>query len=179
MLLHFVGTLISGRLWAHYFLQLLAPLCLLTGLLVASVLRAEQNWDPVKRNIALALLALAPLIPIVYSGMSSSVRLMYHHFARGETLPSDGPTQIASYLKERVQSNEAIYVVDYQPILYYLLPSRLPTRYVFPSHLIDIEDEDVRRIQPLLQLDRIMAQRPRYVVRTTNSSNTINNSPLC
>ena len=77
-----------------------------------------------------------------------------------------------------MQSNEAIYVVDYQPILYYLLPSRLPTRYVFPSHLIDIEDEDVRRIQPLLQLDRIMAQRPRYVIRTTNTANTISNRPF-
>jgi hypothetical protein len=103
---------------------------------------------------------------------------MYHHFVRGEALSVDGPTQIAAYLRDRVQPDEAIYIADYQPILYYLLPSRLPTRYVFPPHLIDIEDEDMQRIQPTLQLDRIMAQRPRYVVRTANSSNTINNIPF-
>ena len=169
----FAGTLISGKLWSHYFLQLLPPLCLLTGLLIAGMVRREPGGDAVKRGIALALLVVVPLIPVAYSGMSSGAALMYRHYVRGAAWPVDGPAQIAAYLAERVRPGEAIYVADYQPVLYYLVSARIPTRFTFPPHLIDPQYRDVVPVRPVEELARIMGQHPRYVVQTTAAAENI------
>ena len=78
----------------------------------------------------------------------------------------DAPTVVADYLRQRITPGEMIYVVDYEPVLYYLLDTPAPTRYVFPPHLIRQDFQEIDRIDALAELDSIMRQRPSYVVRS-------------
>ena len=171
----FAGTLISGKLWSHYFLQLLPPLCLLTGLLLTGTLRPDPGYDPVKRNLALILAVAASLLPLIHPPLASSLALLRSCVLRGAELPPDRPAQVAAYLAARVTPEDGIYVADYEPILYYLVDARQPTRYIFPPHLISARFEGVDVNQPLQELDQIMTEQPRYVIRTsppiTNFSN--------
>ena len=148
---------------------------LITALLIAGVLQRDSGWDPVKRNIALILVVVAPLFPVAYPPIAANLGLMYRHYVRGAALPVEGPSQVAAYLQAHMNPDDALYVLDYEPILYYLVDARMPTRYIFPPHLIDVQFQAVDRIRPLEELDRIMAQAPFYVVRTSPPDVTLTN----
>ena len=89
---------------------------------------------------------------------------------RGAAFPKDTATTVAEYLQERITPEDAIYVVDFEPVLYYLLDAKRPTRHVFPPHLITPEFQQIDRIDALTELGSIMRQQPKYVIRTTPPS---------
>ena len=99
-----------------------------------------------------------------------------HHFVHGvkhayfalKGVPSwdDPPRAVAEYLTPRLSPGDTIYVVDDEPIIYFLTRFRLPSRYVFPPFLLRrVRHAQHRRVEPREELERIMDQRPRYVIK--------------
>ena len=74
----------------------------------------------------------------------------------------DREALIANYLRERIKSTDYIYVVNYEPIIYYLVPTKIPTKYAFPSHLTAMYQ--ILPTDNLKELDNIMAKNPSYIL---------------
>ena len=70
---------------------------------------------------------------------------------------------VADYLRQRMAPDDYLFVADGQPILYFLTGAAIPTRYVLPVWLNN-DLAPMAGIDPLAELDRIMALRPRYIV---------------
>ena len=170
-----LDTIFTKRLWEHYFLVLLPPLCLLTALLVTGLLRPDAGMDRRRRVLALILLLGAPLVPVALPAAAASAGLVYRHYVRGLPMPPDAPAEVAAYLREHVPASEPIYIADYEPIVYFLADRKAPTRYAFPPRLIDQQFAKVDRIDPLAELAAIMTRQPSYLVRVAPPSPDMTN----
>lgn len=159
----FLGLLAMRRMFAHYFLGLTAPLCLLAALVVCA---AVESGDRTRAETALllALVLLGPVLRSVEKPVSTGVRTFFHRVVRHEPLWGDEPAQVAAYLGPRVGAQDYLYVADYQPILYYLLPVRIPTRFVLPPHLAAEKWHDLTGFDPEGELRAIFAKRPAFVI---------------
>jgi hypothetical protein len=82
----------------------------------------------------------------------------------------DTPAQVAHDIRVALaQSPEAeVYVFDGEPILYALLCAPLPTKFVFPSFLLSKLLAHTVGIDPMMELQRILAEKPLFIVRRTN-----------
>ena len=79
----------------------------------------------------------------------------------------DTPAEVARDLEPELakSAGQTIYVFDGEPVLYSLLHARLPTKYVFPSFLLSRLLSYTVNIDPVAQLDGIMAEQPLFVIR--------------
>ncbi|MEP9359689.1 hypothetical protein [Sphingomonas sp. KR3-1] len=151
------GVLIFGTYFDHYALPLLVPLCVLAaawfgdgagGLVIAS---ARSRWR-IPGGAAVMLLLGAVSLCIVNDNRRD----------RGW-----GPQmeRVADYLRPRL--HDCLYVFDGEPSLYRLTGSCLPTRWPFPAHLALGRESRALGVDPLVEVRRIMAARPQFVVAST------------
>ncbi len=175
-----VGTSSTGRYWDHYYLQLVAPGSLLTAMLVVGVL-AGVAGDRVRYALGLVLLLIPPLWWIGYPPLLDSAAMLRSYYLRGvgppadgprivaDNLrsrvrpPADGPRIVADNLRSRVRPDDAIFVIDYEPIIYYLVDARIPTAYAFGSHLTNA-DYSAEGIDQPGEVRKAMDRQPAYVV---------------
>jgi hypothetical protein len=143
------GILILRKFYDHHFLTLTPPLALLTAL--AGVQGATAIFRDSFRRVgfwALILLLSAPPVLVTFQPEALT----------GIREPG-APAEIANYLRQRMRPSSYLYVANYQPILYYLIPARIPTRFAFPS--------DVWQMPPgetIKEVDAIFAKQPEFVV---------------
>jgi 4-amino-4-deoxy-L-arabinose transferase-like glycosyltransferase len=155
------ATLLSRRFYPHYFLQVLPPLSLLAAAVIVQAVRLDSALPRVRQALLIGL--------IVAIGLAQpAARPLRHSLDEALALLRRTPriellTYTASYLRERMAPDDYLYVAEGDPILYYLTDARLPTRYLLPPLLND-DLSPMIGIDPLAELDRIMALRPRYVV---------------
>jgi dolichyl-phosphate-mannose-protein mannosyltransferase len=162
--LAFVGILAMRRLFAHYFLSLTAPLCLLCALVVCAAAESPER-APARTWLLLALVLLGAILrgaerPLLLAGQT-----FYHRVVRHEPLWGDEPAQVAEYLRSRIGPGDYLYVADYHPILYYLLPVRVPTRFPLPPHLADDRWKELTGFDPEAEIRAIFAKKPLYIVK--------------
>ena len=169
-----LDTVFTKRLWEHYFLVLLPPLCLLTALLVTGLLRPDTGMDRRRRVLALILARRAARAGGA-AGRSGERRAGLSPLLRGLPMPPDAPAEVAAYPREHVPGSEPIYIADYEPIVYFLADRKAPTRYAFPPRLIDQQFAKVDRIDPLAELAAIMTRQPLYLVRVAPPSPDMTN----
>jgi thiamine transporter ThiT len=162
--LAFLGILAMRRLFAHYFLSLTAPLCLLCALVVCSAAESPGRTGA-RTRLLLALVLLGPLLRGAERPLSLAAQTLYHRVVRHEPLWGDEPAQVAEYLRSRVRPGDYLYVADYHPILYYLLPVRVPTRFPLPPHLADERWRELTGFDPEAEVRAIFAKKPLYVVK--------------
>jgi 4-amino-4-deoxy-L-arabinose transferase-like glycosyltransferase len=165
LLFALLDAIFSRRLFAHYFLQLLPPLCLLLGLTTAGALRSAGPARRLWRLSAVAIIFAACLFPITFYRLTANAGLVWHHLVNDRPWPVDTPARVSDYLRQRISAADSIYVADYEPVVYYLTDARLPTRYVFPLHLTEPTYSAAGGLDPRAELRLIMAQRPLYVIR--------------
>ncbi len=80
---------------------------------------------------------------------------------------------IARYLKGQISPQDHIYVVNGQPIVYFLAKAQLPTRYVFPALIISEPISRVANVDYPGEVERILDKAPRAVlIRDDNEENT-------
>ncbi len=85
-------------------------------------------------------------------------------------LPDPGTAQEVSRMTALMRPHlrqGCIYVNEGLPILYYLMPSCLPSRYIFPEHLTGKRYQYSLGVDQLAELRRIFATRPSVVVKST------------
>lgn len=159
-----LGIVTMRRLFAHYFLGLTPSLCLLCALVVCAAVESPSR-SPMMALVLLMLVLLEPLLRAVERPLSLTVNTVYHRHVLREQHWGDEPALVADYLRSRIGSSEYLYVADYHPILYYLLPVRLPTRFPLPPHLADERWKDLTEFDAEEEIRNIFTKRPLYVVK--------------
>jgi hypothetical protein len=159
------GVASGGLYFSHYFIQLLPVLCIAVGLMVGQI----TAWRRSARFVALLVLIAAGLIPSIQEAAADLGRIIPIALRPPVGLGPlrDTPAKVAADLAPELAKapGQTIYVFDGEPVLYSLLHARLPTRYVFPSFLLSRLLSYTVNIDPLAQLDGIMAERPLFVIR--------------
>jgi Dolichyl-phosphate-mannose-protein mannosyltransferase len=159
----FLGILAMRRLFAHYFLSLTAPLSLLCALVLCAATESPGQ-TPARTWLLIGLVLLGPLSRGAEWSLSLAAQTAYHRVVRHQPLWGDEPAQVAEYLRSRIKPGDYLYVADYHPILYYLLPVRIPTRFPLPPHLADQRWKELTGFDPEAEIHAIFAKKPLYVV---------------
>jgi hypothetical protein len=160
------GICVTGRLFAHYFLELLPAQCLVCALVLCSTIDAASSLPSRARTVILLLLVLlGPALRVVERPLTLTASTVYHRYVRGTAHWGDEPAAVADYLRTRIAANDYLYVADYQPIVYYLVPARIPTRFPFPLHLTDEWWKRLTRVDPADEMRSIFAKQPLYVIK--------------
>ncbi|MCB8875355.1 ArnT family glycosyltransferase [Acidisoma silvae] len=164
-----VGVASGGLYFSHYFLQLLPVLCITTALMLAWLFRNL----PRSVRVAVGVLFVLNLIPML-SRSSADMGRMVANMERppvpGFAPLRDTPAQLAADLKPALAAvpGAEAYAFDGEPILYALLREPLPTKFVFPSFLLSKLLAHTVGIDPLAELNRILAAKPMFIIRRTN-----------
>jgi 4-amino-4-deoxy-L-arabinose transferase-like glycosyltransferase len=163
-----VGVASGGLYLTHYFIQMLPVLSIATGVMVTQAATLIGGWP---RVLLLALIASRLIAPVeaAWVDLGRMIPVAMRPPVGFGPL-RDTPAQVAADLRPELAQapGETIYVFDGEPVLYSLLEARLPTKYVFPSFLLSRLLSYTVNIDPLAQLDAIMAERPLFVIRRTN-----------
>ncbi|MFZ2358327.1 MAG: hypothetical protein WA040_03215 [Anaerolineae bacterium] len=155
------ATLLSRRFYPHYFLQALPPLSLLAAAVIVQAVQLKSALPRLRQGLLIGLIVAIGLAQPAARPLKASVEealALLRHTQRTELL-----VYTASYLRERMTPDDYLYVAEGDPILYYLTDARLPTRYLLPP-LLNGDLVPMVGVDPLAELDRIMALRPAYVV---------------
>jgi hypothetical protein len=143
-----------AHFFPHYFLIWLPPLCLLAALgLQALARRLAPGRMAVTMALLLGLVALDPW------RLDSAARL-----ERGANLLApDVPARVAALIAAELPPGEAIFVPNYQPIVYFLARAGIPTRFPFPIHLTGAF-ANLAGASTDGEVGRILATKPRFIV---------------
>jgi len=145
----------TSRFYAHYFLVTLPPLCLLAG-------EAWRWGGSIRRSLGHPVVWAMVLcaFPVTFISI-----LDYREWiAERLSGMADEPARVASYIRPRLRPGESIYVVDSEPIIYFLADAQLPTRYAFPPFLMDEHFSAVARVDYKREFESILRQEPRCIV---------------
>jgi hypothetical protein len=143
------GAAAAKSFYDHYFLQVLPVLCVIAALAWSCLPVRPWRW-------ALAMLVAAPPACAAATALE-------------ETQVPDEPRAAAAALNEAHAAT--LYVFDTQPILYALTGTTPPTRYVLPSVLTGPLLPAVAGVDPLTELNRILATAPGFIARRADPQN--------
>jgi hypothetical protein len=149
----------------HYFLQFLPPLSLLTGFLIGrGILIHIPAWrgraGVLGAVTCLGLFAVAKE-PLIHAGY-----ILWDRIVEGERFAGDTPRRIAADLRPELQSNDAVYVVGFQPLVYYLTGAQLATRFAFTGlpHRDYPGRDGCPWVDQSVEMQRVLDSKPRFIV---------------
>jgi 4-amino-4-deoxy-L-arabinose transferase-like glycosyltransferase len=149
----------------HYFLQFLPPLCLLAGFaLVRAVLCHVDR--PVARRVLLTALVCLTVFAVARNPIVNALYIARDRYIWGEAWAGDAARQVAANLQPDLRPEDAVFVVGFMPIVYYLTVARIPTRFAFtglPNRLYPGRD-GCPWVAPKLEMQRILTTKPRFIV---------------
>ncbi|MGH1435964.1 MAG: ArnT family glycosyltransferase [Lewinella sp.] len=159
-----VMTLLPGKTFGHYQIQMMPPL----ALLAASWFDPERGQQAWLRKIP-ALWSRGFLLA-TFLGISIG---LFSYFQN----KLDGPRLVAAALKERLAPGELVYTGNYHHIVYHLLGQKSLTPYVHSSLLFYEHHVNALEIDLAEEAQHILAQQPRYILlRTDHPHNVLTNS---
>ncbi len=158
----FISVSISKKFFPHYFLQILPPLCLITSFLIIKTIYIQPILNIKKRHLILLIIFIYPFTQKIYNQMSKNIEFVYYRWLKKDITWDDREAMIASYLKPRLNKNDYIYIVNHQPIIYYLTQAKIPTKYPFPSHLTSLSQ--MLPVHSIQELHSIMSKNPQYII---------------
>jgi 4-amino-4-deoxy-L-arabinose transferase-like glycosyltransferase len=146
-------VMITGRLFGHYFIQLMPVFALLAGEFFATGRKKLPRWlEPLlHKRVGYPLLGIIIVANIWLQKKD--------YFDK-----PDYPREIAAWLRERLQPGETVYAGNFHQITYYLLPQDSPTPYVHRSLLWEPHHLHALGIEEEKEWNHIIAQSPRYVL---------------
>ena len=137
----FVGWLLIPPYFNHYALPLLVPIAVAAGLALGS-------------GAMRGLVAIAAVALLLSSG--------YPH--RGETADARRRLAALATATARYVGRGCPFVFEAPPALYTTGDFCLPTRYPFPSHLIQASERRAIGVDPAVEVARILAHGPPVIV---------------
>ena len=143
-----------AQFFPHYFLIWLAPLSLL-GAIGAMALARRLTPAPPATLLAL-LVGVVALDPW---RLDTAPKLW-----RGTALfAPDVAARVAALIAEELPPGEAIFVPNYQPVVYFLARAGIPTRFPFPVHLTGAF-ANLAGNSTDGEVGRILGTKPRFIV---------------
>jgi 4-amino-4-deoxy-L-arabinose transferase-like glycosyltransferase len=147
-----VTILIPGKLFYHYFIQMILPLSLLAG----SFFDHRRSPKP-----ALAWMRNPKIgYPLLITGMVVILFFQKRDFIDRR----DYPKEVAVWLNERLQPGEKIYTGNYQQIIYHLTDTKSPTPYIHSSLIWDAENNRALGIDRAEECRKILDHKPRFIL---------------
>jgi len=144
-----------GFYFAHYFLLWLPALSLLAaiGCWRLALPLARPGWP---RGVFLGLVA-------VIAGKAWLVEL-HQRFERGPGWPFRDPVrEVAAEVRRAAGPGGNAFIANYHPSVYIIAGVDVATRFPFPPHLTGVF-EDLSDTNTRVELDRVLASRPRVIV---------------
>ncbi|WP_367388531.1 ArnT family glycosyltransferase [Lewinella sp. LCG006] len=159
-----VMTLLPGKTFGHYQIQMMPPLALLAALWFDPE-RKQQGW---LRKAAARW--IKPFMVVAFVGISVGLFFYFRN-------KLDGPRLVAAALKERLAPGELVYTGNYHHIVYHLLGQQGLTPYVHSSLLFYDHHVEALEIDLTKEAKRILDQHPRFILlRTDHPHNLLTNS---
>jgi hypothetical protein len=133
----YFGASYSGRNFGHYFIQVIAPACLLTALLL------REGWLAAPRLARMApllpRLARAALVVAVLAGLAYPLYRFRHDMAlftwNEPARPKVAQDALVAYVAEQTAPDDRIFVWGYNPEIYVLADRRPATRFSNTNYL--------------------------------------------
>ena len=159
------GSLLSGRPYPHYLIQLLPPFCLLIGLFFTKI-------NP-KLSFTLILGLLVVVVSIIkykfyfyptvsyYRQFYSFKGIPYFHNFFGSYVAD--VTQISNYIRQNSLTDDRIFVWGDHPYIYALSDRLPPGRYTVAYHIVDFNGHQET-------LDSLKARLPKFIVYSSMPS---------
>jgi hypothetical protein len=144
------------KFYNYQFLPILLPMSVLAALALRFHV-GRLAVAPVAARATALLLGLMAVAPVLHHASAAAAALSR----------PDVPREVARSVAAAMRPGDEVYVVNYEPIVYFLVGSPLPTKYAFPMSLVGPH-------LPVLDIDaagenrRILESRPRFVVMNTS-----------
>ena len=148
------GIVLPGKFFAHYFLMWLPPLCLAAAIGLREIV---IRMGPRRPGIALlAVVAVIASMPVLGDLAGLGRRGV------GLRLP-DPPQVVANVVAGLVPPGETAFVVNYEPVVYFLADLPLPTRIPLWQQLAGGYGEAIGQ-ESDAELARVLASKPYLLV---------------
>lgn len=144
-----------GFYFAHYFLLWLPPLSILAaiGAWRLALVLARPGWTRA---------GFAGLVLVVAA--DAAMAEWYNRVERGPGwIHRDPVREVSAAVAAAAGPGGDAFVANYHPTVYVISGARLSTRFPFPAHLTGVF-EDLSDTNTLVELDRVLAARPRAIV---------------
>jgi hypothetical protein len=169
----FLGVCAPKSFYTHYFLQLLPPFCLISSFLIVNTIWDSAGTNRINKFILLPLVLVIPLSSNIYPVFNIGFKTIYFRYVQKIQNWGDPPAIISNYLKMQIKPNDYIYVVDYESIVYFLTPSKIPTRYAFTPFLQTKDLAAIAGVDPVSEMHLIMKKKPSYLIKIAKSKDEI------
>ena len=147
-----LSNYLPGKLLAHYLIQLMLPASFLAG----NIMSHEIKKPVIIKNLFSKKLGY-PLLILFIIG---NVILQKKDYFNKE----DCPREIANYLELRMNENDIVYTGNASQIIYFLLNTSPPTKYVHSSLLFAKEHIKALNIDPDEVFQSILEKKPSYIL---------------
>lgn len=154
----------------NYFLQLAPAICLLSAFWLGKLISIQTGQERREKLfsslvVGFLLLLIAHNQNVMQHLVAGAKRVYFAH-VKGIQNWEDVPAQAGEYVKKYVTSGDYIYVANYEPILYFLSASKIPSQYAaHPPFLIpSVDFPSITTVNPLQELDAIMQKQPVFVI---------------
>lgn len=154
LLVGFAEASLTLRFFKHYYLVTMPPLCLLLAHASTRFQIAGGN-----RAVLASAVVIAIGFPVVRTIQKSYIPWISAYVTQG-----DVNVNVARYIKGQISPQDYIYVVNWGPTIYFLTHARLPTRFVFPSFILDDSYSSMANVDYPGEVERIFSKTPRAVV---------------
>lgn len=145
-----VGVNVGGLYWRHYYVQLLAPLCLLAAVPLARIRVRAVGWATAA---VVALPTLAFLGALVQSSESGRDHMIKY------ALGYENDERVARYVRTHSAPNDAVYAAVSRADFYFLADRPAASPYIWAHPLNTIPGAKAQLAQRLST-----SRRPRFVV---------------
>jgi 4-amino-4-deoxy-L-arabinose transferase-like glycosyltransferase len=145
-----VGVNVGGLYWAHYYMQMLAPLCLLGGVALARIRVPALGWATAA---VVALPALAFLGAFVQASESSREQMVKY------ALGYENDARVARYVRSHSSPADHVYAFVSRADFYFLADREAASPYIWAHPLNTIPGAKAALARTLSA-----ARRPRFVV---------------
>lgn len=147
----FFAMYLPGKEFSHYTIQLMLPLSFIAGLFFHPNFKADKisRFIFSKKYGWYAFGAIMLVIQI--TGFQN------------EFLKPDVEKEVATYISGKIKKNDAVFVSNYQQIIYYLLDIDAPTKYIH-SNLLFTDNQKAFGINGNEEIKRIIDSKPRFVL---------------
>jgi hypothetical protein len=149
----------------HYFLQFLPSLSLLTGFLIGRAMLANILAPHARAGVVGALACLAFFAvakePLIHTGY-----ILWDRLVRGERFAGDTPRRIAADLKPELRPDDSLYVLGFQPLVYYLTGAKIATHFAFTGlpHRDYPGRDGCPWVEQKVEMQRVLDSKPRFIV---------------
>lgn len=143
---------VTLKFYPHYYNLTFIPLTILTGWSIQRLTPLE-NW----RVLAIGLF-------LTLSWGHKTIKNYYGPWIQEYLNDANIYEEIANYINPTLSPSDRIYVVNDQPILYFLTKNPPPTKYAYPAFITDPHFNFVAGVEPRQEIQNILQQNPKYVI---------------